>query len=294
MPARPRAARKRRARLHGHGSAGARRLVRSGAYEPLLGQVRTRLASNSEAVRARIGAPERESYGPTEPRGWTSIAPGRPTRRFSFSSTAARGSAARRRIPAIRLRCSSMPGRITSRSTSSRSGGRRRSWRNGEAGTQRRRLGPQECSEASAATRRGSTSVAIPRWASLRRGAGHRLAEGIWAAAGQHQRRAVYERHVRDEARAALGASQLREVHRCDGGCDERHTPYRPGCMRLSPSPMARSRRPTSSARPANSPPRSRRPASRQSSSKRRTTRTSKWANCSAIPGPTDALRSLS
>ena len=35
------------------------------AYEPLLPQVSKRLASNSEAMRARIGAPRRESYGPS-------------------------------------------------------------------------------------------------------------------------------------------------------------------------------------------------------------------------------------
>ena len=35
-------------------------------YEPLIGQVAKRLASNSEAVRARIGAPQRAAYGPTE------------------------------------------------------------------------------------------------------------------------------------------------------------------------------------------------------------------------------------
>lgn len=35
-------------------------------YEPLIGRVSKRLASNSEAVRARIGAPQRVAYGPTE------------------------------------------------------------------------------------------------------------------------------------------------------------------------------------------------------------------------------------
>lgn len=39
------------------------------AYEPLMSQVRERLASNSEAMRARIGAPERESYGPSAAEG---------------------------------------------------------------------------------------------------------------------------------------------------------------------------------------------------------------------------------
>jgi arylformamidase len=36
------------------------------AYEPLLMQVSQRLASNSEAMRARIGPPQRVAYGPTE------------------------------------------------------------------------------------------------------------------------------------------------------------------------------------------------------------------------------------
>src|ERR1700731_1075506 len=35
------------------------------AYEPLMSQITKRLASNSEAMRARIGAPQRESYGPS-------------------------------------------------------------------------------------------------------------------------------------------------------------------------------------------------------------------------------------
>ena len=36
------------------------------SYEPLIGQVIQRLASNSDATRARIGAPQRVAYGPTE------------------------------------------------------------------------------------------------------------------------------------------------------------------------------------------------------------------------------------
>ena len=35
-------------------------------YEPLGGQTYARLVSNSEAVRARIGAPRQVAYGPTE------------------------------------------------------------------------------------------------------------------------------------------------------------------------------------------------------------------------------------
>ena len=36
------------------------------SYEPLMGQVAQRLASTSEAARARIGLPQRVAYGPTE------------------------------------------------------------------------------------------------------------------------------------------------------------------------------------------------------------------------------------
>jgi arylformamidase len=35
-------------------------------YEPLIGQVAKRLASNSEAVRGRLGAPQRMAYGPSD------------------------------------------------------------------------------------------------------------------------------------------------------------------------------------------------------------------------------------
>jgi arylformamidase len=39
------------------------------SYEPFLPQISQRLASNSEAMRARIGAPERASYGPSAAEG---------------------------------------------------------------------------------------------------------------------------------------------------------------------------------------------------------------------------------
>jgi arylformamidase len=35
-------------------------------YEPLIAQVSQRLSSNSDVTRARIGAPQRAAYGPTE------------------------------------------------------------------------------------------------------------------------------------------------------------------------------------------------------------------------------------
>jgi arylformamidase len=37
-----------------------------GYYEPLIAQDSARLASNSDSMRARIGAPQRVAYGPTE------------------------------------------------------------------------------------------------------------------------------------------------------------------------------------------------------------------------------------
>ena len=35
-------------------------------YEPLIAQVSQRLSSNSDATRARVGAPQRAAYGPSE------------------------------------------------------------------------------------------------------------------------------------------------------------------------------------------------------------------------------------
>jgi hypothetical protein len=90
------------------------------AYEPFLPQIVKRLASNSDAMRARIGAPEHESYGPSAAEG-LDIAPSGRMRRSSSSSTAAHGAAAQLRITAIRPRCSSTPEPITLRSISSRS-----------------------------------------------------------------------------------------------------------------------------------------------------------------------------
>ena len=91
------------------------------AYEPLLLQIAKRLASNSEAMRARIGAPERESYGQSAAEGLDIYRTKKKNAPIFVSSTAARGSAAQRRITAIRLRCSSTQVRITLRLISSRS-----------------------------------------------------------------------------------------------------------------------------------------------------------------------------
>src|SRR3979409_1424252 len=61
-------------------------------YEPLIARVSKRLASNSEAMRARIGAPQRAASDRPRSRSWIFIAPAAPMRRSSSSFTAATGS----------------------------------------------------------------------------------------------------------------------------------------------------------------------------------------------------------
>jgi acetyl esterase/lipase len=51
--------------LDGYGPGGTQRRLRPGVLAPLLREIISRLASTSEAVRARIGQPMREPYGPT-------------------------------------------------------------------------------------------------------------------------------------------------------------------------------------------------------------------------------------
>jgi len=60
-------------------------------YAPNLPQITRRYATNSEAVRSRLGRPRRFAYGPTAIVGSTSTRPYNPTRRSTSSSTAARG-----------------------------------------------------------------------------------------------------------------------------------------------------------------------------------------------------------
>jgi hypothetical protein len=88
-------------------------------YEPLIGQVGQYLASESEAVRARIGEPGALPTDRRRSKSSTSIGPAAPRLPSLFSSTAATGGSDRPRPRATRPRCSSMPGRIISRSISS-------------------------------------------------------------------------------------------------------------------------------------------------------------------------------
>jgi hypothetical protein len=72
-------------------------------YEPLIARVRQRLDSNSDATRARIGAPQRAAYGPTEIEKLD--IPVVPTPPSSSSSMAATGGWGRQSSTATRPRC---------------------------------------------------------------------------------------------------------------------------------------------------------------------------------------------
>src|SRR6516162_9569967 len=127
------------------------------AYEPLLSQITKRLASNSEAMRARIGAPERESYGPSAAEGldiYRTERENAPIFVFIHGGAWLGGAAKDYGYPAEMFV---------------------------NAGAQRRRLGPQERSEIRRRPVAALCRRPFLRWSSLRRGAGHRLAEGIWA-----------------------------------------------------------------------------------------------------------------
>jgi acetyl esterase/lipase len=80
-------------------------------YEPLIAQVSKQLGSNSDATRARIGAPQRATYGPTEIEKldiYRASRPNAPDFVFIHGGSWVAGSAT---SMAIRLKCSSMPAR---------------------------------------------------------------------------------------------------------------------------------------------------------------------------------------
>ena len=90
-------------------------------YEPLIRRVSQRLASTSEAMRGRIGAPQRVAYGPSEIEKLDIYRTKAANAPVSCSFTAAIGSSVRPRIMVIRPRCSWRPARTTSRSISTMS-----------------------------------------------------------------------------------------------------------------------------------------------------------------------------
>ena len=75
-------------------------------YAPLRIQNIKRWASSSEAARARIGQPMRESYGPTAVEKLDIYRSKRAMLRFSCSFTVGRGWAERQRITPFQLKCS--------------------------------------------------------------------------------------------------------------------------------------------------------------------------------------------
>jgi arylformamidase len=78
-------------------------------YEPPIGQVAKPIASDSDAVRARIGQPKRVAYGPKPIEGLDIYRTDRSNAPIFISFTAATGIADRRRTVASRPRCTSIP-----------------------------------------------------------------------------------------------------------------------------------------------------------------------------------------
>ena len=159
-------------------------------YAPAAANIRRRCDDQQRAVRTRLGEPRREAYGPTEIEK-LDIYRSQANQRADLCLHPWRRLARRPcQDSAIRPRCSSMPARISSRSTSSpikEAGGDLR--HDGRAGAARHRLGLQERREL----RRRSESALRRRplvgRTSVRRRAGDRLAEGF-RPAGRHRSRA--------------------------------------------------------------------------------------------------------
>ena len=163
-----------------------------------------------------------------------------------------------------RRRCSSAPGRITSRRISSTVQ---------DAGGSLFPMAEQVCRaiawvyrNAAEFRRRPATDLCRRPFvgrASRRGGADRRLEARVRPAARRHQGRAVRQRHVRSVPGEPVAPLVIRELHRRDGRNAQPAAPYRAAAMRRSSSPTAPTRRPSSSARRATSPPRCATPASR-------------------------------
>ena len=205
------------------------------SYEPISRRSAARGHSNSDAVRARLGAPQRVVYGPTAIERLDIYRAKQRMRRSSSSSMAARG------VPARRATAQRRPSLFVDHGVHYvtldfvnvlDAGGDLR-----PMATQVRRAIAWVARHAASFggdARIGFISAAIHRAAILRCCAGDGLAEGVRPAAGYGQRRPLHSRHVRHEARAALGARHLREIRRRDGSGDEHDPPSRHGCTRRS------------------------------------------------------------
>ena len=248
-------------------------------YEPLLGQVAKRLGSNSDAVRARIGPPERKSYGPSEIERLDIYRTKRahaPIFVFIHGGAWLVGSAKDSGY-AAEMFVNAGANYVALDFTTAKAAG-------GDIGVMAKQV---------------RTAIAwVYRNAASFGGDPHRLYigghssgghlcgvalvtdwQGVRPARRHRQGRPVHERDVRHEAGAAFQTQQLCGLHRRDGGRDELSAPSSTSCAPPSPSPTAPSRRRSSSARTATSPPRSRPRASRWKSSRRPTTPTWRWRN---------------
>ena len=144
-----------------------------------------------------------------------STPPRRRTRRFTSSSTAAPGVPASPRTthyPAEMFVNAGAHFVVLDFVNVTRE--RRRPARHGRPGAARGRLGLQECQELRRRSRALLHQRPFVRRPLGRRAAHHRLAEGLRPAVRRSSRAASRQRHVRPQAGAALGAFELREVHR--------------------------------------------------------------------------------
>ena len=163
-------------------------------YAPLQAQIIRRQASNSELARARLGAPRREAYGPTEPEKLDIHRTARPNAPiFVFIHGGAwLGGEAKNYAYAAEMFVNAGAHFVGTRLRCDRAGGRRPA-RDGGSGSPRRRLGLQERREF---WRRREPALhwrTFLRRASVRGHAGDRLAEGFWLACRHHQGRTLHE-----------------------------------------------------------------------------------------------------
>ena len=179
-------------------------------YAANLAQIVKRYETNSEQVRARLGAPKRLAYGPTPIEGldlYPTQKPNAPVHVFIHGGAWRSGLARNAAYQAetfVQCRRALPRGRFQQRA---RDQGRPDA--DGGSGAPRGRLGLQERGELRRRSEPHLSLRPFVRRASRGRRADDRLAEGLRAAEGRHQGRAVLLRHVRPEAGAALGAVEL-------------------------------------------------------------------------------------
>src|SRR5262249_52007003 len=131
-------------------------------YAPTGDQIQKRVASISEAVRARLGEPLHLSYGPSEPEKLDVYRARKPNAPIFLFVHGFRGVAARREIMRIPPKCSSTPARISLRSTSSTSSRQAATFARWPPKCEAPLPGSTRMPPPSAPLRTGSTSAAVP------------------------------------------------------------------------------------------------------------------------------------